>query len=112
MILSLFHEDCHKKNKCKGCVCLKLENLTTGTPVFVRTIAGGIKSSIKGKFLNYDPKTCCAIFEEQLLGEYMKTIIDCNDIVSVSITNQKFLDNMQEVMSDIMTTAKNMGKVE
>ncbi len=111
MTVSLHHEDFHKRTKCDKCICTKLRNLNCDTPVpvFVRTKAGGIKSSIKGTFIEYDPKTCCAKFKETILNEDMITFIDCRDIVSLSFTTQQFLDNIQDAMSDILEAIKQFG---
>ncbi|WP_349410622.1 hypothetical protein [Pseudalkalibacillus sp. SCS-8] len=103
--MSLFDSDCNdkkrKKNRCEGCVCDQLKDLEPGTPVFVRTIAGGLKSSIKGRFLCFDKETCCATFSERVFSTDMTTVIDCNDIVSLAIGNDEYMENMNRIMNDV-----------
>ncbi|MGM7701286.1 hypothetical protein ACSVDE_06120 [Pseudalkalibacillus sp. Hm43] len=110
--MSLFEHHCNdwknsKKDKCDTCVCDQLSKLDTGTPVFVRTKAGGIKSSIKGRFLCFDKKTCCATFTEEVFREEITTIIDCRDIVSLSIANEEFLDSMRAIMNQAYNALNN-----
>ncbi|MCF6137225.1 hypothetical protein [Pseudalkalibacillus berkeleyi] len=98
--MSLLRGDsCDKgKNNCNNCVCDQLKKLEPGTPVFVRTTAGGLKSSIKGRFLCFDLDSCCVTFTEEVFEEEITTIIDCRNIVSLSVTNEQFMDNMREIM--------------
>lgn len=110
--MSLFDRACNdwkksKKDDCNSCVCDQLKKLDPGTPVFVRTKAGGIKSSIKGRFLCFDKKTCCATFTEEVFSNEITTIIDCRDIVSLSIASEEFLDSMRRIMNQAYSALGN-----
>ncbi|MFY0517248.1 hydrolase [Lysinibacillus sp. UGB7] len=70
-------------NRCKGCVCNQLRRLQTQTEVDLFLRGGQIIEDVV--FINFDPKDCCAFFNDPTTEPGSTIIVDCQDIQAIRI---------------------------
>ncbi|MFJ7953524.1 hydrolase [Lysinibacillus sp. NPDC096418] len=70
-------------NRCKGCVCNQLRRLQTQTEVDLFLFGGQVIEDVV--FITFDPKDCCAFFNDPTTEPGSTIIVDCQDIQAIRI---------------------------
>jgi len=70
-------------NRCKGCVCNQLRRLQTQTEVDLFLLGGQVIEDVV--FITFDPKDCCAFFNDPTTEPGSTIIVDCQDIQAIRI---------------------------
>lgn len=81
-------DSCGKHGKqsghgCKGCVCNQLRRLQTQTEVDLFLLGGQVIEDVV--FITFDPKDCCAFFNDPTTEPGSTFIVDCQDIQAIRI---------------------------
>ncbi|MFC9539970.1 hydrolase [Lysinibacillus sp. NPDC056959] len=70
-------------HRCKGCVCDQLRRLQTQTEVDLFLLGGQVIEDVV--FITFDPKNCCAFFNDPTTEPGSTIIVDCQDIQAIRI---------------------------
>jgi len=86
--ISTSSDSCGKHGKgsshrCKGCVCDQLSRLQTQTEVDLFLLGGQVIEDVV--FITFDPKNCCAFFNDPTTEPGSTIIVDCQDIQAIRI---------------------------